>query len=34
MQVFISLDDDRRAGACEPLMPGGKDAGSRVTRFR
>ena len=30
MQVFISPDDDRRAGACAPLTPGGDEAGSRV----
>ena len=34
MQVFISPDDDRRAGACAPLTPGGEEAGSRVNGFR
>jgi hypothetical protein len=34
MQVFISPDDDRRAGACAPLTPGGEATGSRVNRFR
>jgi len=34
MQVFISPDDDRRAGACEPLAPGGEEAGSGVNGFR
>jgi hypothetical protein len=30
MQVFISPDDDRRAGACAPLTPGGEEASSRA----
>jgi hypothetical protein len=34
MQVFISPDYDRRAGACAPLTPGGEEAGSRVNGFR
>jgi hypothetical protein len=34
MQVFISPDGDRRAGACPPLTPGGEKAGSRVTESR
>jgi hypothetical protein len=34
MQVFISPDDDRRAGACTPLTPGGEATGSRVNGFR
>jgi len=34
MQVFISPDDDRRAGACVPLTPGGEEAGSRANGFR
>jgi hypothetical protein len=33
-QVFISPDDDRRAGACAPLTPCGEEAGSRVNGFR
>jgi hypothetical protein len=27
-------DDDRRAGVCAPLTPGGEEAGSRVNGFR
>jgi hypothetical protein len=27
-------DDDRRAGACAPLTPGGEEAGSRGNGFR
>jgi len=34
MQVFVSPDDDRRAGACAPSTPGGEEAGSRVNGFR
>ena len=34
MQVFISPDDDRRAGACAPSTPGGEATGSRVNGFR
>jgi hypothetical protein len=34
MQVFISPDDDRRAGACAPLTPGGEATGSGVDGFR
>ena len=34
IQVFISPNDDRRAGACVPLTPGGEEAGSRVNGFR
>ena len=30
----ISPDDDRRAGACAPLTPGGEATGSRVNGFR
>ena len=29
MHVFISPDDDRRAGACAPLTPGGEATGKR-----
>jgi hypothetical protein len=32
--VFISPDDDRRAGVYAPLTPGGAEAGSRVNGFR
>ena len=34
MQVFVSPDDDRRAGACAPLTPGGEATGSGVNGFR
>ena len=34
MHVFISPDDDRRAGACPPLTPGGEATGSGVNAFR
>ena len=34
MQEFISPDDDRRAGACAPLTPGGEATGSGVNGFR
>jgi hypothetical protein len=33
MQVFVSPDDDRRAGVRGPLTPGGEEAGSRVNGF-
>jgi hypothetical protein len=31
---IISPDDDRRAGACAPLTPGGEEAASGVNGFR
>jgi hypothetical protein len=34
MHVLISPDDDRRAGACGPLTPGGEATGSGVNGFR
>jgi hypothetical protein len=34
MQVFVSPDDDRRAGGCAPLTPGGEATGSRANGFR
>ena len=34
VQVFISPNDDRHAGARAPLTPGGAEAGSRVNGFR
>ena len=33
MHVLISPDDDRRAGACAPLTPGGEATGSGVKRI-